>query len=78
MMRATMAKRVLIAAGILAAIDFHCVKKPGPKTATNVTQESSMVKFWGYKVAGLIAATPEQLDDRLTDPDNLKMANRRS
>ncbi len=60
----------LIGIVILATISVGCARKTEELGA--VRQESSTVKFNGYKLSVLVDASPEELENYLTDPDKLK------
>jgi len=61
-----------LAALAVAALAFGGCARKIPKQGAQVTHEPSTVKFWGYKVTVLVAATPEELEGYITDADKLK------
>jgi hypothetical protein len=65
-------KKVLILAIALTLSAFGCAKQIKKEAKPEISQETSTVKFWGYKVTVLVKATPEQLENYLTDSDKLK------
>ena len=68
-----MREKIILVMSLAALLAAACVKKPGPKPGGEVLQETSTVKFWGYKLTVPVNATLEQLDDHLTKPESLKM-----
>lgn len=57
---------------LILVINSGCARKIKPVEENVVTHQSSTNKFYGHKVTVFVNATPEQLEQYLTDPDKLK------